>query len=51
MLMADTHRHIKTEMIHITWQDILYIAIIKVCDNLAVSVYAFVINIALVFQV
>jgi len=49
--MADTHHHIKTEMVHITGQNILYIVIIKVYDNLAVSVYAFVIKTALVFQV
>jgi hypothetical protein len=36
MLMAVTQRHIKTEMVHITGQDILYFATIKVCDNLAV---------------
>jgi len=49
MLMAVTHCHVKTEMVHITGQDILYVATIKVCDNLAVSVYTFVINVASVF--
>jgi len=49
MLMAVTHCHIKNEMVHMTWQDILYVATIKVCDNLAVSVYTFVINVASVF--
>jgi hypothetical protein len=49
MLMAVPYHHIKTEMVHITGQYILYVATIKVCVNLAVSVYTFVINVALVF--
>ena len=49
LLMAVTHRHIKNEMVHRTRQDILYVATIKVCESLAVSVYTYVIIVALVF--
>jgi hypothetical protein len=34
----------KWDGFHITGQDILYVATIKVCDNIAVSVYTFYIS-------
>lgn len=45
-MMAMTHHHIKTELVHITEQEI---GTTKICDNFAVSVFTIFINVTLVF--